>query len=807
MELIVLLFILSNRSVMKRISFLILFLFSVINTFSQTAKGKVIDANTKAPLFGASVMATGKAITTTDKEGVFSVDCSKYKEISISFIGYESQKQIIKNCADEIKVYLVSAKYNLDEVEITATSNLNKSVLFQPASIAKLSETELKRGNGLFLDDAINSNIPGVTMQRRAVASGQQFNIRGYGNGVRGTNGVSSNFDGQGLKVYLNGIPITDAEGITLLDDIDFGSVGNVEVTKGPAGTLYGLAVAGVVNLKTVKPEKGKTSIGQDVMIGSYDLQRYTTRFQMSTDHSSLLMTYGKQRTDGYMLHTPSNKTFVNIAADFQPNEKQSISTYFGYSNSYDARGGELTLAQYAAQDYSGNPEYIKRNGHSEITSFRAGVAHTYNFSNRISNTITVFGSGVSNNASSAAGWTDKSPVNYGLRSTLDMKFDLQNGASLSGITGIESQRQNAQIIGYNMVANPADANAYWLMGAAKSNQQTTTGTSSVFTEWTLSLPKDLSITGGLGMSNMSIELNDKFYVAGSTLPTKFATKYNGLVSPHLAINKVYSKQFSVYASYSKGYKAPVSSYFFIPATGKLNTDLKPEIGNQFEIGTKGSLLNDKLSYQLAIFNAIFSDKMTAIAVPLNGSSVTTAYTYVANSGKQNHKGIELLVKHTAYQSANSFFTTVQPFVNMAYSDFKYVGFSIQALNAARTAAVVTDYDGNAVAGVAKFTANLGVDVSTKPGIYGNLTYLYKDGMPISSDGLNMATSYMLLNSKIGFKRSLSAHCDLDLFVGVNNLTGVQYPLMVFVNQLPDAYLPAPLKANYFGGVNFKYNF
>ena len=60
-----------------------------------------------------------------------------------------------------------------------------------------------------------------VTMNRRSVSGGQQFNIRGYGNGVRGTNGASSNFDGQGYKVYLNGIPITDAEGITVLDDME----------------------------------------------------------------------------------------------------------------------------------------------------------------------------------------------------------------------------------------------------------------------------------------------------------------------------------------------------------------------------------------------------------------------------------------------------------------------------------------------------------------------------------------------------------------------------------------------------------
>ena len=646
---------------MRKIS---LFLFCILLSYLSIAqlKGKVFDATTKSPLYGATIQYNAKAATTSGKDGSFSLTCNNGGELSVSFVGYESKKIKINNCSEEQSISLVQQNIQLNDVEITATSNWNKSILYQPVSITKLTETELKRSNGLFLDDAINGNVPGVTMQRRAVSSGQQFNIRGYGNGVRGTNGISSNFDVQGAKIYLNGIPLTDAEGITIMDDIDFSSIGNVEITKGPSGTLYGLAVAGVVNLNTIKPTKGKSSIGQDILIGDYGLRRFTTHFQTATEKSSLLINYGKQLSDGYMTHTASHKDFVNVAAEIQPSDKQSINAYFGYSNSYDERGGELTLAQYAAFDYSGNPEYIKRNGHSEVISFRAGLGHTYHFNGNISNTTSVFGSGVSNNASSAAGWTDKSPINYGFRSTLDMRFPLANGASISGITGIESQRQNAQIIGYNMIANPADANAYWIIGTMRSNQSTLTGTSSLFTEWTLSLPKDVSITGGLGMSNMSIELNDKFYVAGSTNPTKYATKYTGMLSPHLAINKVFSKQFSVYASYSKGYKAPVSSYFFIPATGKLNTDLKPEIGNQFEIGTKGNLINDKLNYQLAFFDATFSDKMTAIAVPLNGSTTTTAYSYVANGGKQHDKGIEFLLKYKAVESATGFIATVEPY-------------------------------------------------------------------------------------------------------------------------------------------------
>lgn len=792
---------------MKRIFITVVSVLLIASASAQNKiKGKVIDAKTKTPLAGASIRLSDFAATTSDSAGNFSIDCNGKGSLVISYIGYESIKRVAVDCNAVQNFALIPQHRQLDDVEITATSNQNKSTLYQPVSIAKLSNAELKRNTGIYLDDAINTDVPGVTMQRRAVSSGQQFNIRGYGNGIRGTNGSNSNFDGQGYKVYLNGIPVTDAEGITVMDDIDFNSIGNVEITKGPAGALYGLAIAGVVNLTTLKPEKNKTLIGQDIQVGSNGLQRYTTHFQTGNEHSALLINYGKQKLDGYMLHTASKKDFVNIAADFQPNEKQNINAYFGYSNSYDERGGELTIDQYNSFDYTGNPDYIKRNAHSEVISFRAGLAQTYNFNRHLSNTTTVFASGASNNASSAGGWTDKNPINYGLRSTVDLKFNLENGISLSGITGLEAQQQYAQIIGYNMIANPNSATAYWTIGAMKSNQSTISSTSSLFTEWTLQFPKDLSITAGLGNSSMRIDLNDKFYVASNTNPSKFATSYNGMLSPHIAINKVFNKSVSVYASYSKGYKAPVSSYFFIPATGKLNTDLKPEIGNQFEIGTKGVILNDKVAYQLAIFSAQFTDKMTAIAVPLNGSTTTTAYSYIANSGKQDDKGIELLLKYNVLESATGFISSVKPFANLAYSNFKYVGYSFQTLSADRQSAVIANYDGKAVAGVAPLTANLGVDVSSKIGFYANLTYSYKDGMPISSDRLNYSSSYNLLNGKLGFQNKLSSKIGFDLFFGATNITGTQYAYMVFVNQLPDAYLPAPYKINYFGGVNLKYN-
>lgn len=721
------------------------------------------------------------------------------------------------------------ATNQLEEVEVTATSNTNKSLLNQAQSISKLAEKELKRGNGLFFDDAINTNIPGMFMQRRTVSAGQTFNIRGYGNGVRGTNGTNSNFDSQGVKVYLNNIPVTDAEGITLMDDIDFNSIGDVEVLKGPAGSLYGLAIAGAVNLKTIKPEVGKTSISQNTMFGSFGLQRLTSQIAIGGEKSSFLVNYGSQKFDGFMDHTASKKDFVNAFADFTLSPKQKINAYIGYTNSYEQRNGELTITQYQNFDYSGNPAYIKNDAHSNVISIRAGINHFYQICKNLSNSTSVFGTGISSNVSSAGGWTDKLPINYGFRSTFDSKWDLGDNIKLSGITGIEMQQQNAQTIGYGMgIANLGTVNSegYNTIGPVRSNVYAISKTNSIFTEWTLNLPHGFSVTTGISTNYMDITSYDKYpyintfvgpsgaptsmSVTPNTKPLNFNVSYKDMYSPKLAINKVFNKVISLYASYNKSYKAPVSSYLFIPFTNQANTDLRPEVGTQYEVGTKGKLFKGRLSYEIAAFQTKFSDKMTTISVP-NATNTATLYQYVANGGSQLHKGVEGSIKFEIIKSENGFFQSLAPFVNGTYSDFKYEDFIFQ-----RSYNRSFDFSGLPVLGTPKWVANAGVDFLTKYGVYGNVTYSHRDPMFYAYIPENTANTQLanestetvnLLNAKIGFKIKVINHLDIDASAGVTNATNVQYYQMVFNNQLPDAYLPAPINATFFGGLNLKYTF
>lgn len=792
---------------MKKILLTTIAVICSIHLFAQgIIKGKVFDKSTNAPLAGANVLIAGKG-TVTDNDGAFSLQCENDSEMIVSFVGYETTRQAISDCNAEISIALTPSSQLLSEVEITASSEFNRSMLSQPATINKLGFTEIKRSTGLFLDDAINGNVPGVTMQRRTISAGQQFNIRGYGGGGPGPRGINSNFDQQGIKAYLNGIPITDAEGITLMDDIDFGSIGNVEILKGPSGSLYGLAIAGVVNLQTLQATPGKVTVGQEVMVGSYGLSRFNTSIQAGGQKGSLLINYGRQNYNGFMVHTASDKIFVNVMGDYKLTDKQSVTAYFGYSDSYDSRNGELTIDQYNNLDYSGNPAYIKNDAHSNVVSFRAGLGHTYQFSESVSNTTSVFGTGISSNASSAGGWTDKTPVNFGLRSVFDTKFSLNQNLKLSGVTGIEMQKQLAQVTAYNMVTNNADPSGDNIIGSARSNQTQITGTYSLFTQWTLSMPHDISLTAGLGISSMNIEIQDKLYVAANnvanpTVPRLYETSYSNLASPRVALNKIVNKHLSLYASYSVGYKAPVASNIYTPLAGKANTDLVPEKGTQFEIGTKGAILNEKLIYEFAYFNAVFSNKMTLVGVP-NAAGTATLYSYVVNSGSFLNQGVEAIVKYNAISSNTGFVKLLRPFANFTYSDFVYDDFTFQN----NITVPPANYSGKAVAGVPPVVFNAGVDFVSNTGLYANAMYMYRDEMPFTPDGVNIAHSYSLLNAKVGFRKKFGEHFDADAYFGANNIASTQYYQMVFVNQLPDAFIPGPNKINYFGGINLKYIF
>lgn len=214
-------------------------------------KGRVININDsigsgKLPVIGLS--ETGVDTTITDSEGYFIFkDGAKLRSIKINTSGYQPFEKEITPDSSGLTIHLkrqyfvrdLSNHYlNFGEkklvapnlpipgitflpVEITAFATRQK-ILESPGPVALLQNAELNRFSGSSLVSAV-STVPGVRLEERAPGS---YRISIRGSTLRAPFGVRN------VKVYLNNIPFTEANGNTFLNLLDPAIIGSVEILK-----------------------------------------------------------------------------------------------------------------------------------------------------------------------------------------------------------------------------------------------------------------------------------------------------------------------------------------------------------------------------------------------------------------------------------------------------------------------------------------------------------------------------------------------------------------------------------------------
>src|SRR5688500_9053719 len=151
----------------------------------------------------------------------------------------------------------------LNEVVIHAYA-YNRPVTEVPAAVATVNEKELERFSNTSFLPAVNS-IPGVRMEERSPGS-YRFSIRG--------SLLRSPFGVRNVKFYWRGLPFTDGGGNTYLNLLDFSSVGNMEIIKGPGSSLYGAGTGGTVLLQPHK-ELTKNAVRVGMLGGSYGTYQF----------------------------------------------------------------------------------------------------------------------------------------------------------------------------------------------------------------------------------------------------------------------------------------------------------------------------------------------------------------------------------------------------------------------------------------------------------------------------------------------------------------------------------------------------
>ena len=151
----------------------VLFLFANINTaYSQTINVQgVVKSSDGQPLSGASVIQKkGKAATTTNQDGLFSLKVNSGSVLVVSYVGYETQEI---QAAASVEVSLVAQPSKLADVEIMVDKGYGKS-----KRIAVSSSISSVRGKDLQNQTGYNL---GTLLQGKAteyiLCSIEQFNI------------------------------------------------------------------------------------------------------------------------------------------------------------------------------------------------------------------------------------------------------------------------------------------------------------------------------------------------------------------------------------------------------------------------------------------------------------------------------------------------------------------------------------------------------------------------------------------------------------------------------------------------------
>ncbi len=769
---------------MKRLCHALLLLILPVALHAQvTLRGTVVNQTGDA-IVGARVSVTGgSSRTVTNATGAFTLtSTAAITSVTASAVGYTAKVVTVTNGSEALRIELTTAPAELPGIEVVANA---------PApSTSIVTRKDLDRFDGIDLASAVNT-LPGVFMQSRTPFGGMHIDIRGYYPSVSGN---SPNSNGMGANVFINGIPVTDASGTTVLDDIDFNSLGQVQIIKGPASSLYGGAIGGTVLMNTLRPTANQTSGGFEYLGGGDGLLRTNTSLQGANGNSDYVVNYGEQQYDSWRPHSDSRKSYLRATGDYQVDAHHTVSAFFSYDKSYEELAGEIDSTDFYGRAPVSDANYLANDSHIQLTSFLTGVADNYRIGEHFSNTTSVFGSGRFANQPFAHGYTDATQFNFGARTAFGYTGKAGT-VGIDGTLGMMAQRSHVTSNGVFIVPAPP----YPERPSATENFAVN---SYIFTEWKFSFQHQFTVTAGGSLINNSFGVQNLLKSSLLFDTTLVQTKsFDAVFAPRIEATKGLGRNALVYASVSTGYTPPLLSNV-LASDGSINLGLKPEHAVQYEIGLQGTLMK-RLSGQLALFDLDNTDKLV--------NQTINTITSTTNVGEQRNEGAELSLSWLALSDTTQMLSLVRPWLSYTYTDAKYISFKSDNNNNAST----VDFSGNSVARVPKTRYAFGLDAATKNGFSVNGTYQFVGQVPVTFDNSTSVHSYSLLSAKVAYKTKINNRWNLNLSAGGDNLGGSTYYTFLFVGpnykglaQGPDGgtgdgyILPGNPNAQYYAGVS-----
>lgn len=251
----------------------------------------------------------------------------------------------------------------LDTLTITVTADAPEQNL--PLAITTVEAESQPAVNEQSLQDWLEP-VPGLYAQNQDnAAQGLRVSIRGFG--TRAAFGI------RGIRVLVDGVPMTLPDGQTELDALDLALLQSAQVVRGPSAALFGNGAGGAILLNTRRPGP-ETELRLDAQLGSFGNHRTRLEASGRINQTGLLGSYLSTETDGYREHAATESDLLNALVEQPLGDGRFTASVSSLDITAQDPGG-INAAQVKANRRSARAQNIQFNGGEHIEQQRLALA------------------------------------------------------------------------------------------------------------------------------------------------------------------------------------------------------------------------------------------------------------------------------------------------------------------------------------------------------------------------------------------------------------------------------------------------
>lgn len=545
----------------------------------------------------------------------------------------------------------------VDEIVVTA-SRMETTRRTTPRSISVVDSERLAAATQkLGLDEAL-VQVPGLYMENRYnFAQDLRISLRGFGS--------RSSFGIRGIRLYVDGLPNTLPDGQGQVDSIDLGSIGRVEVLRGPASAQYGNAAGGVIVVTTALPEQGsRYEFG--LAGGEPGLRRVRLAALGATDRIRYHVNGTAEEVEGYRAHSDYRNRRLNGKLEFGAGIAEGLSVIFNLTDqplALDPGGVDATQAE--ADPESARDANVLFDAGETLSQQRVGLVYrreqatgTWTFRNyylwRDFANLLPFQDG---------GAVDLDRFFYGGGAQYEFGGPDSEGPQL--VAGVDFDRQSDDRLRFDNLAGER--------GALVFDQAENVTSTGVYVQGRYAFGDVLSASAGLRFDDVTFDIDDRYLEDGDD---SGRISFQEL-SPSVGLTADFGATV-VFANAGTAFETPTTTELANPdASGGFNQQLLPQLARHYEAGLRGA--NRALSYEISAFYIDGDDELIPYELP-----AFPGRTFFENAGSTDRTGVEMAA---AWQHESGFGAEL----SWTWSDFEYDRFEDAAGN---------EFSGNALPGL-----------------------------------------------------------------------------------------------------------